>query len=80
MSRCFLAEFGYTTSDITTWVCHPGGPKVIDAVVETLKIPDAALDHTRKSLRDNGNLVVGVGAGRTARQPGGSTAAGASWA
>jgi alkylresorcinol/alkylpyrone synthase len=37
-------------------VCHPGGPKVIEAVEHTLDLPADALDHTRNSLRDNGNL------------------------
>jgi alkylresorcinol/alkylpyrone synthase len=54
--RLFLAEFGLTTSDIATWVCHPGGPKVIEAVENVLELPDTALDRTRESLRDNGNL------------------------
>jgi alkylresorcinol/alkylpyrone synthase len=52
----FLADHGLTTADITTWVCHPGGPKVIDAVENGLELPANALDYTRKSLRDNGNL------------------------
>ncbi|CAN5218185.1 3-oxoacyl-[acyl-carrier-protein] synthase III C-terminal domain-containing protein [soil metagenome] len=52
----FLAEFGLNTTDISTWVSHPGGPKVIDAIQNVLELPADALDHTRKSLRDNGNL------------------------
>jgi alkylresorcinol/alkylpyrone synthase len=54
--RLFLAEFGLTTTDVDTWLCHPGGPKVIEAVESVLDLPDDALDETRKSLRDNGNL------------------------
>lgn len=54
--RLFLAEFGLTTEDIGSWVCHPGGPKVIDAVESVLDLPPDALDHTRNSLRENGNL------------------------
>jgi alkylresorcinol/alkylpyrone synthase len=54
--RNFLNDHGLTTADISTWVCHPGGPKVIDAVENTLDLPADALDHTRNSLRDNGNL------------------------
>jgi alkylresorcinol/alkylpyrone synthase len=52
----FLADHGLTTADISTWVCHPGGPKVIEAVERALELPGDALDHTRNSLRDNGNL------------------------
>lgn len=54
--RKFLADHGLTTADVATWVCHPGGPKVIDAVENTLDLPAGALDRTRNSLRDNGNL------------------------
>ena len=54
--RTFLSDHGLTPADIKTWVCHPGGPKVIDAVENTLDLPSSALDHTRNSLRDNGNL------------------------
>ncbi|WP_372516255.1 type III polyketide synthase [Mycobacterium shinjukuense] len=54
--RRFLADHGLTTDDVTTWVCHPGGPRVIEAVENALELPADALDDTRKSLRDNGNL------------------------
>lgn len=54
--RQFLADHGLTTADISTWVCHPGGPRVIEAIESGLNLPDSALDMTRKSLRDNGNL------------------------
>jgi alkylresorcinol/alkylpyrone synthase len=52
----FLNDYGLTPADISTWVCHPGGPKVIDAVENALDLPADALAHTRNSLRDNGNL------------------------
>jgi alkylresorcinol/alkylpyrone synthase len=52
----FLADHGLSPADISTWVCHPGGPKVIEAVEHALDLPLDALDHTRKSLRDNANL------------------------
>jgi alkylresorcinol/alkylpyrone synthase len=54
--RNFLSDQGLTPADIATWVCHPGGPKVIEAVEHTLELPADALDYTRRSLRDNGNL------------------------
>lgn len=54
--RQFLSDNGLTTSDISTWVCHPGGPRVIDAVENVLDLPADALNHTRNSLRTNGNL------------------------
>ncbi|WP_406814481.1 type III polyketide synthase [Mycobacterium sp. M23085] len=54
--REFLADHGLAPRDVTTWVCHPGGPRVIENVESVLKLPPGALDHTRKSLRENGNL------------------------
>jgi alkylresorcinol/alkylpyrone synthase len=52
----FLSDHGLTTQDVTAWVCHPGGPKVLEAVSETLRLPAGALDVTWRSLAENGNL------------------------
>ncbi|MBD8062164.1 type III polyketide synthase [Oceanitalea stevensii] len=52
----FLAEHGLTVADVGWWVCHPGGPKVIDALAETLGLPLEALALTTESLRTVGNL------------------------
>src|SRR5579875_966307 len=54
--RAFLADHGLTTDDVTAWVCHPGGPKVIDAIRETLDLPDEAVELTWRSLTGVGNL------------------------
>ncbi|WP_025735992.1 type III polyketide synthase [Mycobacterium genavense] len=54
--RKFLADHGLTPQDISRWVCHPGGPAVIDAIEEVFDLPGDALVRTRNSLRDNGNL------------------------
>ncbi|MEU2184007.1 type III polyketide synthase [Streptomyces thermolilacinus] len=52
----FLTEYGLTRRDVTRWVVHPGGPKVLDAVAEALDLPDGALDVSRRSLASAGNL------------------------
>ncbi len=52
----FLAGHGLTVDDIGTWVSHPGGPKVIEAIVSSLGLPDDALELTWRSLADVGNL------------------------
>ncbi|MGH3094846.1 MAG: type III polyketide synthase [Streptosporangiales bacterium] len=54
--RGFLADHGLTPADITAWVCHPGGPKVLEAVQDALELPDGALDLTWQSLAEIGNL------------------------
>jgi alkylresorcinol/alkylpyrone synthase len=52
----FLRDHGLTIADVDTWVAHPGGPKVIDAIVRALELPPGALDVTRRSLAAIGNL------------------------
>lgn len=52
----FLAEQGLTLADISSWVCHPGGPKVLEAFQECLELPPDALALTWESLQKVGNL------------------------
>jgi alkylresorcinol/alkylpyrone synthase len=52
----FLAAHGLTVGQVGSWVCHPGGPKVIDAVQRSLGLPDSALELTRRSLAEVGNM------------------------
>ena len=52
----FLGAHDLTIDDIGTWVSHPGGPKVIEAIEESLDLPDGALELTWRSLADVGNL------------------------
>ena len=52
----FLAAHGLTIDDIETWVSHPGGPKVIEAITATLGLADDALELTWRSLAEIGNL------------------------
>jgi alkylresorcinol/alkylpyrone synthase len=52
----FLADHGLSREDIGWYVAHPGGPKVLDAVAETLAIDREALAVTWDSLRRIGNL------------------------
>lgn len=52
----FLARHGLTTADIGAWVSHPGGPKIIEAIVETLALPPDAMELTWRSLSEVGNL------------------------
>lgn len=52
----FLSAHGLSVGDIGTWVSHPGGPKVIEAIVASLELPDEALELTWRSLADVGNM------------------------
>ncbi|MFB7996261.1 type III polyketide synthase [Streptomyces sp. NPDC056002] len=52
----FLSDHGLKKKDVTAWVCHPGGPKVLEAVAEALDLPGDALDVTWRHLAEVGNL------------------------
>lgn len=54
--REFLAAHGLTTDDVAAWVCHPGGPKVLEAVQASLEVDDDALALSWRTLREVGNL------------------------
>lgn len=52
----FLDHHRLSVSEVGAWVCHPGGPKVIEAIEESLALPPAALALTWESLAEVGNL------------------------
>ncbi len=52
----FLAEQGLTLADIESYVCHPGGPKVLEAFAEALDITKHDLQVTWDHLEQVGNL------------------------
>ena len=52
----FLAAHGLARQDISQWVVHTGGPKVLEAFQHALDLPAGALDRSWKSLRAVGNL------------------------
>ncbi len=52
----FLASQELSVDDIHSWVCHPGGPKVLEAFQDCLEIEKSALQVTWDSLEQVGNL------------------------
>lgn len=52
----FLADHGLARADVEWWVCHPGGPKVIEALQAALEVPREAVRLTWESLARIGNL------------------------
>jgi alkylresorcinol/alkylpyrone synthase len=52
----FLAEQGLTRADVRHWISHPGGPKVIVAIEQSLGLGEGGLAITRRSLSQVGNL------------------------
>lgn len=54
--EAFLADHGLSLDDISTWVAHPGGPRILEAMEAALELPDDALERTWRSLASIGNL------------------------
>lgn len=54
--RSLLAEHSLEIEDIGAWVCHPGGPKVIEAIEAELGLPGEPLALSWSSLDQVGNL------------------------
>jgi alkylresorcinol/alkylpyrone synthase len=52
----FLAENHLALADISSWIFHSGGPKVLEAVEASLELTKDALALSWKSLREVGNL------------------------
>jgi len=52
----FLAENSLSLGDVSSWIFHSGGPKVLESVEASLDLPKDALAGSWKSLREVGNL------------------------
>jgi alkylresorcinol/alkylpyrone synthase len=52
----FLSDHDLSIADIGSWVSHPGGPKVLEAINAALALPDDALELAWRSLGEIGNL------------------------
>jgi predicted naringenin-chalcone synthase len=51
-----LEVHGLSRDHIGGWAIHPGGPRVIDAVLASLDLPPASGHHSREVLRRHGNM------------------------
>jgi len=52
----FLADNGIGLSEIEVFVCHPGGPRVLEAIEQALSLAPDALAHSWEHLSRVGNL------------------------
>ncbi|MFF4318002.1 type III polyketide synthase [Streptomyces sp. NPDC001568] len=52
----FLAGHDLKPSDVDAWICHPGGPKILDVLSTALGLPEHAFAASRRSLAAVGNL------------------------
>ena len=55
-TEAFLAEEGLALEDLTVWICHPGGPKVLTAVQDALELTAEDLAVSWNNLEAMGNL------------------------
>jgi alkylresorcinol/alkylpyrone synthase len=47
---------GLKRTDLSRYVCHPGGRKVLESIEMAMDLPPMSLDHEREVLRTNGNM------------------------
>ena len=51
-----LAAVGLQRGDVRGWACHPGGPRILTAVEESLGLDEDGLNASRAVLRERGNM------------------------
>jgi len=52
----FLHQLGFSTEDVSVFLAHPGGKKVIDAYLESLSLQDHQLFSSKEVLKQHGNM------------------------
>lgn len=52
----WLNESDLTPAEIESWAIHPGGPRILDAVAESLNLSERAMAPSRRLLSDCGNM------------------------
>jgi predicted naringenin-chalcone synthase len=52
----WLSSLGLTFADIEAWAIHPGGAKIVEAVRQSLDLPESAVSHSLGVLQEFGNM------------------------
>jgi predicted naringenin-chalcone synthase len=52
----WLGRHELSLAEVGSWAVHPGGPKILEAVEESLELPRSALDASRAILAEKGNM------------------------
>jgi len=51
-----LAAHGIAAGDVRSWAVHPGGPRVLSSVQDSLALPPGSLDISHAVLAEHGNM------------------------
>ncbi|TWT98265.1 type III polyketide synthase [Stieleria varia] len=54
--QAWLAKHDLTLDDVQDWIVHPGGPRILDAVVDSLDLPTDSVTVSREVLSELGNM------------------------
>ena len=54
--ECWLATQGLALPQVETWAVHPGGPRILRAVLKSAGLQPAQIDLSAKVLRQFGNM------------------------
>ena len=52
----WLAKSGRRLEEIRSWAIHPGGPRILTSVAETLRLPETAIATSAEILARYGNM------------------------
>ncbi len=52
----WLAQHDLSLDDVRSWAIHPGGPRILDAAIAALNLPDAATHDSRAVFAEFGNM------------------------
>ena len=52
----WLGDNGLSLADVRSWAIHPGGPKIVSAVEESLSLSVEALKPSRSVFAEYGNM------------------------
>jgi alkylresorcinol/alkylpyrone synthase len=52
----FLADNALAQADIDVWLAHPGGPRILEAFADSLRLADDSLARSYATLASVGNL------------------------
>lgn len=65
----FLAAHDLKPADVGAWICHPGGPKILDTLSDALALPESAFAASRMFARGRRKPLLRVGPAHPGLRP-----------